>query len=214
MSANGNGGRCHYYACSGRQKYGPKACDGERLPREKTRNGGHRPARRALPRRASDQRGLRQGERRGRDTTARVRATARLDQRRDHPRRAGAGATCSLGSTGRKCLQSGFGALSHPFATLRRVCPASRAVSLFFGADWTSGPYRVLREPLGRRGNHAAARALKAPSAAARTVSACRGSVSSTGSPSGCTGTRARTLVLTSMPGMQARSRQSIWMAW
>jgi hypothetical protein len=36
MSANGNGGRCHYYACSGRQKYGPKACDGERLPREKT----------------------------------------------------------------------------------------------------------------------------------------------------------------------------------
>ena len=36
MSANGNGGRYHYYACSGRQKYGPRACDGERLPREKT----------------------------------------------------------------------------------------------------------------------------------------------------------------------------------
>jgi site-specific DNA recombinase len=35
MSANGNGGRYHYYACSGRQKYGPKACDGERLPRER-----------------------------------------------------------------------------------------------------------------------------------------------------------------------------------
>ncbi len=35
MSANGNGGRYHYYACTGRQKYGPKACDGERLPREK-----------------------------------------------------------------------------------------------------------------------------------------------------------------------------------
>ena len=35
MSANGNGGRYHYYACSGRQKYGPKACGGERLPREK-----------------------------------------------------------------------------------------------------------------------------------------------------------------------------------
>jgi site-specific DNA recombinase len=35
MSANGNGGRYHYYACSGRQKYGPKACRGERLPREK-----------------------------------------------------------------------------------------------------------------------------------------------------------------------------------
>ena len=35
MSANGNGGHYHYYACSGRQKYGPKACDGDRLPREK-----------------------------------------------------------------------------------------------------------------------------------------------------------------------------------
>ena len=35
MSANGNVGRYHYYACTGRQKYGPKACDGERLPREK-----------------------------------------------------------------------------------------------------------------------------------------------------------------------------------
>jgi site-specific DNA recombinase len=35
MSANGNGGRYHYYACTSRQKYGPKACDGERLPREK-----------------------------------------------------------------------------------------------------------------------------------------------------------------------------------
>jgi exonuclease VII small subunit len=35
MSANGNGGRYHYYACTGRQKYGPKACDAERLPREK-----------------------------------------------------------------------------------------------------------------------------------------------------------------------------------
>ncbi len=35
MSAKGNGGTYHYYACSGRQKYGPKACDGDRLPREK-----------------------------------------------------------------------------------------------------------------------------------------------------------------------------------
>jgi site-specific DNA recombinase len=35
MSANGNGGRYHYYACTGRQKYGPKACSGERLPRGK-----------------------------------------------------------------------------------------------------------------------------------------------------------------------------------
>ena len=35
MSANGNGGRYHYYACTRRQKHGPKACDGERLPREK-----------------------------------------------------------------------------------------------------------------------------------------------------------------------------------
>ena len=35
MSARGNGGHYTYYACSGRQKYGPKACDNERLPREK-----------------------------------------------------------------------------------------------------------------------------------------------------------------------------------
>jgi site-specific DNA recombinase len=35
MSANGNGGRYHYYACTGRQKYGPEACTGERLPRDK-----------------------------------------------------------------------------------------------------------------------------------------------------------------------------------
>ena len=35
MSARGNGGLYHYYACTGRQKYGPKACNNERLPREK-----------------------------------------------------------------------------------------------------------------------------------------------------------------------------------
>ena len=35
MSARGNGGRYEYYACTGRQKYGPKACSGERLPRAK-----------------------------------------------------------------------------------------------------------------------------------------------------------------------------------
>ncbi len=35
MSARGNGGHYTYYACSGRQKYGPKACDNQRLPREK-----------------------------------------------------------------------------------------------------------------------------------------------------------------------------------
>jgi hypothetical protein len=34
MSENGHGCRYHY-ACSGRQKNGPKACDGERLPHEK-----------------------------------------------------------------------------------------------------------------------------------------------------------------------------------
>jgi site-specific DNA recombinase len=39
MSANGNGGRYHYYACTGRQKYGPKACTGERLPREELEQG-------------------------------------------------------------------------------------------------------------------------------------------------------------------------------
>ena len=35
MSARGNGGHYHYYACSGRQKLGRKACDGERIPRDK-----------------------------------------------------------------------------------------------------------------------------------------------------------------------------------
>jgi site-specific DNA recombinase len=34
-SARGNGGLYHYYACSGRQKLGPKGCDGERIPRDK-----------------------------------------------------------------------------------------------------------------------------------------------------------------------------------
>jgi hypothetical protein len=29
MSAKGNGGTYHYYACSGRQKLGRKGCDGE-----------------------------------------------------------------------------------------------------------------------------------------------------------------------------------------
>src|SRR5262249_36760642 len=35
MSARGNGGRYEYYACSGRQKHGPKACENERLPPHK-----------------------------------------------------------------------------------------------------------------------------------------------------------------------------------
>jgi site-specific DNA recombinase len=35
MSARGKGGLYHYYACTARQKYGPKACTGERVPREK-----------------------------------------------------------------------------------------------------------------------------------------------------------------------------------
>ncbi|MGH2853408.1 MAG: recombinase zinc beta ribbon domain-containing protein [Solirubrobacteraceae bacterium] len=35
MSARGKGGTYHYYACTARQKYGPKACNGERVPREK-----------------------------------------------------------------------------------------------------------------------------------------------------------------------------------
>ena len=35
MSAHGKGGTYHYYACTARQKYGPKACRGERIPREK-----------------------------------------------------------------------------------------------------------------------------------------------------------------------------------
>ena len=35
MSAKGNGGVYHYYACSGRQKLGRKGCDGDRLNRDK-----------------------------------------------------------------------------------------------------------------------------------------------------------------------------------
>jgi site-specific DNA recombinase len=35
MSAKGNGGTYHYYACSGRQKLGRKSCDGDRLPKDK-----------------------------------------------------------------------------------------------------------------------------------------------------------------------------------
>lgn len=34
-SARGNGGLYHYYACSGRQKFGRKGCDGDRIPRDK-----------------------------------------------------------------------------------------------------------------------------------------------------------------------------------
>jgi site-specific DNA recombinase len=35
MSARGNGGLYHYYACSGRQKLGRKGCDGERISRDR-----------------------------------------------------------------------------------------------------------------------------------------------------------------------------------
>jgi site-specific DNA recombinase len=35
MSARGKGGTYHYDACTARQKYGPKACQGERVSREK-----------------------------------------------------------------------------------------------------------------------------------------------------------------------------------
>jgi site-specific DNA recombinase len=35
MSARGNGGTYHYYACTGRQKLGRAGCDGERIPRDR-----------------------------------------------------------------------------------------------------------------------------------------------------------------------------------
>ncbi|MGH3030605.1 MAG: recombinase family protein, partial [Gaiellaceae bacterium] len=35
MSARGNGGTYHYYACTGRQKLGRAGCDGVRIPRDK-----------------------------------------------------------------------------------------------------------------------------------------------------------------------------------
>lgn len=37
MSARGKGGLYHYYACTARKKYGPKACQGERVSRESSR---------------------------------------------------------------------------------------------------------------------------------------------------------------------------------
>jgi site-specific DNA recombinase len=37
-SANGNGGRYRYYVCFSRQRYGKKACEGERLPADQLEN--------------------------------------------------------------------------------------------------------------------------------------------------------------------------------
>ena len=49
MSARGNGGLYHYYACSGRQKLGPKGCDGQRIPRGQDRTRRAQAARFPLP---------------------------------------------------------------------------------------------------------------------------------------------------------------------
>jgi Recombinase zinc beta ribbon domain len=43
MSAHGKGGTYHYYACTARQKYGPKSCRGERVPRKKLETAVLRP---------------------------------------------------------------------------------------------------------------------------------------------------------------------------
>jgi site-specific DNA recombinase len=56
MSAKGNGGTYHYYACSGRQKLGRRGCDGERLPKDKLEAAILHPTHRPLPRRQDDPR--------------------------------------------------------------------------------------------------------------------------------------------------------------
>src|SRR6266705_3273817 len=89
MSARGNGGTYRYYACTGRQKCGPKACRGERFPQE-TRASRAAAARGHLPRRHTHPASDRQGRSESPTATTRTRATPRLDQRRDHPRRTSA----------------------------------------------------------------------------------------------------------------------------
>ena len=54
MSAKGNGGTYHYYACSGRQKLGRKGCDGERFNRDKLEAAVLNQLARPLPRRRAD----------------------------------------------------------------------------------------------------------------------------------------------------------------
>ena len=92
--ANGNGGRYHYYACTGRQKYGPKACDRRTPPPRQSRTRRPPPARlRSTATETADRATRwRRRQRRGREAPTRVRATARLDRRRDRPRRAITGA--------------------------------------------------------------------------------------------------------------------------
>jgi site-specific DNA recombinase len=51
MSAKGNGGTYHYYACSGRQKLGRRGCDGQVATQGRARGRDPRPAHRPLPRR-------------------------------------------------------------------------------------------------------------------------------------------------------------------
>ena len=83
MSAKGNGGTYHYYACSGRQKLGPKGCDGERISARQTRSSRRRTAHLALPRRRRDPR---RNRRRGRAAAIRrsgARRTATRTRRGD-----------------------------------------------------------------------------------------------------------------------------------
>ena len=90
MSASGNGGRYEYYACSGRQKHGPKACRNERLPRHKLEHAVFKQL--AALYRDSDLVGdaLAHAQQEAQRAAARDRAAARLNQGRDRPRRAGA----------------------------------------------------------------------------------------------------------------------------
>jgi site-specific DNA recombinase len=89
MSAKGNGGTYHYYACSGRQKLGRKSCDGERLPKDKLEaailhqlTGLYRDG--SMIRDA-----IEQAAASGENRPCGAHRKARVTHQRDHPRRAG-----------------------------------------------------------------------------------------------------------------------------
>jgi DNA invertase Pin-like site-specific DNA recombinase len=89
MSAKGNGGRYHYYALHRPPEVRAQSLHRRTpLPRE-TRTGRPPAARLALPGRERDRRRARESSGRGRTAPARDRAAARLNRRRNQPRRTG-----------------------------------------------------------------------------------------------------------------------------
>jgi Recombinase zinc beta ribbon domain/Recombinase len=127
MSARGNGGRYEYYACSGRQKHGPKACRNERLPRQKLERAVLQQV--AALYRDSDlvAEALAKAEREAEWARPEIGAAARFNRRRDHPRRAGARAL-PRGLRAEKALPRPLrgAALAAPSAPRRPPRPTSR----------------------------------------------------------------------------------------